>query len=1217
MASAGAHSHPPSNTPPSVDMENNRPCIVLAEVAGKALFSTKLGQIAPRPVPDPPEPVIARTPNVNLECSHQIDRFVQQLRDEFPAQCNEIFVGYYTIYDYFDAYDIHRLGERHVASALDRIATQNSTAVQNFVAEWCPRNYPKVQKICYGTTLLELFSEAEIKERGELFLTIAVISIRNALESTAKKQEAQAKDRTRVISSPNEEATVKQEVPHAESSRIDQGQTSRVPPGLLRVEWRQPHQSSAAQVGTVPSLEPAHPPSVAVHPASAIRRGSQASTSVPVTPTLSQKSPYLAAKSHPSKSTPRVQAYHSNTGMIPSTHQRHRSTPRMNAMTPGFVPQSSMGVPTSAPPTRGPPSQAATPQTIGAQLYLPPAPFQGIPHGFEVGAMHRELNPFPGFTGNPNLHSNSPDMPYAATQATPHMPVAQPSGVPGPAYMPIPTLTSPPMLPPHLANMTNLQYGGTMPSMRSRRMSGPALRQDYGSRFQGKQAGKGSRGGRRNSMRGNHIGGTFRDPAAGQLGPAAGTLSVGNTEPFPAFVPQVEAPRRADAGNSLPINRGLKPSVWVHNFHRGFPLDVASRELKAFFESQLHRPVVDVKVSIDKRNRPFAHVNMTTFQDANMALHLDEALFFGYPLVVKIPAKAESLLPEGYDLKKGYPLSAPAQFAQTPTIRHTAPFVPIETSAMEPFGQDRRQSVSEHRAPSATSNQRSRGPSRTYEATADNPMSYSPQDARRMQPIEVSKQAVGDTPQAPQSHPAPTTATSSTEDPGQRPDSRCSSSANSTKQKKRKIIRSKKADSNKSRSGTTTPEPSTTGSMERAATTERQSQMESATKLHGDDAGLVDKKMTTILERREQEKKQKPTSSSDSQNQKDVPSADVAVESKDSEFERTKEKTNASDQESNHSAPSTEQGNVAGSEERSGAVKAEKPSSALRQAKVAVPDINIHCRKEKQGSLSAASSTRVSYAQAAASAKAATVAANSARSPIPEREAESRYYTPIETLHSPHSTKSEKTLSPGTPMKGTTSQVEDATPEKDDSFVTVQEEPPLAAKEQKEREDSPKEADEQIHDSRTVSPEAADIPTTPPAEEEYVQVEVALPTTAALADQQVSLAQTEAISANERTASWAEDVAAYAKSSSPMEMRPDEGEAADQTGNISMESSTVAEGSAKTTSQDTGSIHPNARPKGDKKKQSKKGKSYGKGKKGTSAGSSDDFEFVDFADGRI
>ncbi|KAK0653821.1 Nascent polypeptide-associated complex subunit alpha [Lasiodiplodia hormozganensis] len=1108
MASAGAHSHPPSNTPPSVDMENNRPCIVLAEVAGKALFSTKLGQIAPRPVPDPPEPVIARTPNVNLECSHQIDRFVQQLRDEFPAQCNEIFVGYYTIHDYFDAYDIHRLGERHVASALDRIATQNSTAVQNFVAEWCPRNHPKVQKICYGTTLLELFSEAEIKERGELFLTIAVISIRNALESTAKKQEAQAKDRTRVISSPNEEATVKQEVPHAESSRIDQGQTSRVPPGLLRVEWRQPHQSSAAQVGTVPSLEPVHPPSVAVHPASAIRRGSQASTSVPVTPTLSQKSPYLAAKSHPSKSTPRVQAYHSNTGMIPSTHQRHRSTPRMNAMTPGFVPQSSMGVPTSAPPTRGPPSQAATPQTIGAQLYLPPAPFQGIPHGFEVGAMHREINPFPSFTGNPNLHSNSPDMPYAATQATPHMPVAQPSGAPGPAYMPIPTLTSPPMLPPHLANMTNLQYGGTMPSMRSRRMSGPALRQDYGSRFQGKQAGKGSRGGRRNSMRGNHIGGTFRDPAAGQLGPAA-----------------------------------------------------AARELKAFFESQLHRPVVDVKVSIDKRNRPFAHVNMTTFQDANMALHLDEALFFGYPLVVKIPAKAESLLPEGYDLKKGYPLSAPAQFAQTPTIRHTVPFVPIETSAMEPFGQDH---------------------------------------ARRMQPIEVSKQAVGDTPQAPQSHPAPTTATSSTEDPGQRPDSRCSSSANSTKQKKRKIIRSKKADSNKSRSGTTTPEPSTTGSMERAATTERQSQMESATKLHGDDAGLVDKKITTILERREQEKKQKPTSSSDSQNQKDVPSADVAVESKDSEFERTKEKTNARDQESNHSASSTEQGNVAGSEERSGAVKAEKPSSALRQAKVAVPDINIYCRKEKQGSLSAASSTRVSYAQAAASAKAATVAANSARSPIPEREAESRYYTPIETLHSPHSTKSEKTLSPGTPMKGTTSQVEDATPEKDDSFVTVQEEPPLAAKEQKERGDSPQEADEQIHDSRTVSPEAADIPTTPPAEEEYVQVEVALPTTAALADQQVSLAQTEAISANERTASWAEDVAAYAKSSSPIEMRPDEGEAADQTGNISMESSTVAEGSAKTTSQDTGSIHPNARPKGDKKKQSKKGKSYGKGKKGTS-----------------
>lgn len=740
-----------------------------------------------------------------------------------------------------------------------------------------------------------------------------------------------------------------------------------------------------------------------------------------------------------------------------------------------------------------------------------------------------------------------------------------------------------------------------MPGMRSRRMSGPALRQDYGSRFQGKQAGKGSRGGRRNSIRGNHVGGTFRDPAASQMGHAAdrpfdSTVPAGNTEPFPAFVPQVEAPRRAEAGNSLPVNRGLKPSVWVHNFHRGFPLDVASRELKAFFESQLHRPVVDVKVSIDKRNRPFAHVNMTTFQDANMALHLDEALFFGYPLVVKIPAKAESLLPSGYDLKKGYPLSVPTQFVQTPTIRHAAPFVPIETSAMEPFGQDRRQSVSEHRAPSATNNQRSRGPSRTYEATADNPMSYSPQDARRMQPIEVSKQAVGDTSQAPQSQPASSTAAPSTEDPGQRPDSRRSSSANSTKQKKCKIIRNKKADSNKSRSGTTTPEPSTTGSMERAATTEKQSQMEPATKLHSDDAGLVDKKITTILERREQEKKQKPASSSDSQLQKEVPSADVAVESKDSGFGRTKEKTNTSDQESNHSAPSTEQGNVGGSEERSGAVKMEKPSSALRQAKVAVPDINIHCRKEKQGSLSAASSARVSYAQAAASAK----VANSARSPIPEREAESRYYTPIETIPSPHSARSEKTLAPGTPMKGTASQVEDATPEKDDSFVTVQEEPPLAAKEHKEREDSTQEADEQIHDSRTVSPEAANIPTAPPAEEEYVQVEAALPTTAAMTDQQVSLVQTEAISKTERTASWAEDVAAYANSNSLMETKPDEGEAADQIGNTSMESSTVAEGSAKTVSQDTGSIHPNARPKGDKKKQSKKGKSYGKGKKGTS-----------------
>ncbi|KAL0260279.1 hypothetical protein SLS55_003965 [Diplodia seriata] len=1235
-------------------MDNNRPRgIVLAEVAGKALFSTKLGQVAPRPVPDPPEPMIARAPNMKLDIAYQIDRFVHQLRDEFPAQCKEIFVGYYTIHDYFDAYDIHRLGEKYLTSALDRIATHNSTAVQNFVLEWVPRNPPKMRKICYGTTLQELFSEREIKARGELFLTLAVISIRNALETTAKKREARGKGRDCVTQS--EETTMKLEVPQAEPMRVDENQTSRVAPGLLRVGWRQPHAPPAAQVEFIQQTETARPSSVVtpsrpvMKPYASVRKNNRADISAPATPILPQQSPYSAMKPNPSKSKPRAQPYHSNIGMAPPTHQRNQSTPRMNAMTPGFIPQSSMYGPAAVVPTHGPPSQTATPQGMAAQLYLPPAPFQGNPHGFEVGPMHRDLNHYPDFPGPYNMQSNPPGMHYATPQATPHMSAAQPVGAPGAVgYMPISNFPSPSMVHPSLANMANLQYGGTMQDMRPRRMSGPAPRQDYGPRSQNKHFGKGYRGGRRNSVRGNYTGGNFRTPAAGQLGPAGdlpsnSMLPASSSEPFPAFSPHLEASRMAEFGNRPPNSREIKPAVWVHNIHHGLEHDEAAKELKMHFEQRLNRPVMDVRVNADKNNHAYALVTMSSFFDANLALGLHQSLFHGRQLTVKIPTKHEQQMPPGHDLTKGYPLPTPPLFAQSPAVRHTVPLNPNEYGVMETLDKSRRPSASERRASTATTNQRSRGPSRTYEATANDPMSYGPQDARRLQPTELPKLAVMDTmqqtitdtaqhtvvdiTQALQHQPTSATAVPVTEEPEQRPDSRASSSAASNKQKKRSIMRRKKGGSNKSGSGTTTPEPPTTGSTERTAVIGMQSPLESTTKSHDDNAGLVDKKMSAILERREQERRNRPTlpegqalseTASDHATVKDEVSlvqecceSKIAGGGKDGGAMDMAD-TNAEDPEKTSSPQ-----NVAcedGSQTEAG--KAEKQGLKLRRAKVALPDINIHSRKEKQAPPSTASSTRVSYAQAAASAKAPVAMANSALSapsPVVEKESESRYYTPVEILPSP-SAKSEGTLVQVTPTKATMGPTEDTTPEKDDSFVTVQEEPPSVTKEDKYPEDLTHEPNKQADDSRTVSPEAVDTPTTALAD----GLE-----TAETADGEASTAQAEECSVSERT-SWAEDVADHAESSSPVEVKPSEpieikpsssaeinpsspietqvgaDEDADQTESSKMGSSDVTEGTVKSVTQPSSSIHPNARSKGEKKKQPKKGKSYGKGKKGSS-----------------
>ncbi|GME49679.1 jumonji domain-containing 3 [Neofusicoccum parvum] len=136
----------------------------MTRAAGKALFSTKLGQFALRP---------------------QIDRFAEQLCEEFPDQCRNIYLGFYTIHDYFDPSDIARLGEKYLNGVLERIAAPNSEAVANFTYQWSANNRQAVEKMCYPFDLGDFFSEDEIRERGVLFFIHAVNLIRQGFAPTA------------------------------------------------------------------------------------------------------------------------------------------------------------------------------------------------------------------------------------------------------------------------------------------------------------------------------------------------------------------------------------------------------------------------------------------------------------------------------------------------------------------------------------------------------------------------------------------------------------------------------------------------------------------------------------------------------------------------------------------------------------------------------------------------------------------------------------------------------------------------------------------------------------------------------------------------------------------------------------------------------------------------------------------------------------------------
>ncbi|EOD45010.1 hypothetical protein UCRNP2_8267 [Neofusicoccum parvum UCRNP2] len=195
--------------------------------------------------------------------------------------------------------------------------------------------------------------------------------------------------------------------------------------------------------------------------------------------------------------------------------------------------------------------------------------------------------------------------------------------------------------------------------------------------------------------------------------------------------------------------------------------------------------------------------------------------------------------------------------------------------------------------------------------------------------------------------------------------------------------------------------------------------------------------------------------------------------------------------------------------------KAEKPAHKLGRAQVPVPDISIHSQHSEM------------------------------------RDLKSRYFTPMDSPTSP-SSKSEKTVAPGTPAIVTTRKTEE-TPEKDDSFVTVQEEPSSAKK------------GFEKHESLVAAAREA----------------MATPAPAGKSN-------------------WADGSATPEEFSTPLENKSEMDKVAEKTDKVKVEDSAVTDPLEKSMPHDTGSIHPMARPKGDKKKQPKKVKSYGKGKKGAS-----------------
>ncbi|KAH7065179.1 hypothetical protein B0J12DRAFT_639367, partial [Macrophomina phaseolina] len=630
----------------------------------------------------------------------------------------------------------------------------------------------------------------------------------------------------------------------------------------------------------------------------------------------------------------------------------------------------------------------------------------------------------------------------------------------------------------------------------------------------------------------------------------------------------------------------------------------------------LCRPVLDVKVNRDKNDNLYAHVSFYYWDDASAALSLHDTLYYDRALTVKVPnmqLHRQAIRQQQYAMTCNLTITQPRSAHIEPALasRHMASTSPGGTGILTAPDGDRKRSTVDRRASATTIKHRHRGCSRTYEASADNPMSYSPQDVRRIQPVQpmLCRETVEDVVQFAAVQSSLTRPKTPVIELEERPESR----ASSTKASKRKNHTNMRRDRSltRSRSNTATPELSAAGIAHHDPSI-RKDTPDSFTATARE--GMVDKSITTIQEGAEQEKACDKTPKMKQELEKPSPGKS-SLDKKTKRSKKGGKRGKASEESAPEPGGDCNQKETAvyasehlnlwkpqpdASAHSSGPLPAgsEKPWQIQRAAKVAVPDITLHSRKENQGAYSAASSTgRVSYAQAAAAVRAsisATSAAVAVKSPALEKDAESRYFTPMEIPSSP-STKSDKTLAPATPLSMTYGQAEELTPEKDDSFVTVQEEPAFILNSSVEHENVAKESSEQGKNTQGGKTETADVSFASSEQAEHAPKGSALHTAPETIEYHPPTVKQVTAPMSVASSNYADDATSRMEHDSAdgrLETEENRKAAKDQ----GRQSPSVSQSMVKPNTPDTGSIHPNARQKGNKKT-TKKGKSYGKGKK--------------------
>ncbi|KAI9873799.1 MAG: Protein phosphatase PP2A regulatory subunit B [Pleopsidium flavum] len=141
---------------------------------GKAIFSTKFAEFAPRTAVEPLPPIILRyNPRVDVPA------FKDTLRRRFPLQCHTVTAPIDNLYEYFDHYDLHIQGAEFIYAVLVKIALENSTRAKqilDFAGRWKTENFEKFHILNVLTS--DLFTEEQKQSHDEEFLSDALAELK-------------------------------------------------------------------------------------------------------------------------------------------------------------------------------------------------------------------------------------------------------------------------------------------------------------------------------------------------------------------------------------------------------------------------------------------------------------------------------------------------------------------------------------------------------------------------------------------------------------------------------------------------------------------------------------------------------------------------------------------------------------------------------------------------------------------------------------------------------------------------------------------------------------------------------------------------------------------------------------------------------------------------------------------------------------------------------